>query len=212
MKRIWLITALLFALHAKAQMNPIPEDVSIGVYGRGETNFYRYYDNQELGSYFSDRINNAYSAGLSLHSSLTYLFNTNISVGFGEVNYRPDIRSGNSTLYQASLRLWTVNAVGELKFNDRPRFNPGFWFGFQGIFKESGTEVFSGAVVQERQWPQTRYMPQFGLSFHYKPRKFRIHFKAEAGMRLNSTNRTGYDYGLSQVFGGLHMLYRVKSW
>ncbi len=212
MNKIWLITILLWASHAGAQMNPVPEDISIGVYGRGETNFYRYYDNQELGSYFSDRINNAYSAGLSLHSSLTYLFNTNISVGFGEVNFRPDIRSGNSTLYQASLRLWTVNAIGELKFNDKPRFNPGIWFGFQGIFKESGTEIFSGAVVQERQWPKTRYMPQFGVSFHYKPRKIRMHFKAEAGMRLNSTNRTGYDYGLSQVFLGLHMLYRVKSW
>jgi len=89
-------------------MSPIPEDISIGVYGRGETNFYRYYANEELGSFFTDRVNNAYSAGLSLHSSLTYLFNTNISVGFGEVNFRPDIRSGNSTLYQASLRLWTA--------------------------------------------------------------------------------------------------------
>ncbi len=212
MKKSGLIISLLLTFQAKAQMNPIPENISIGVYGRAETNFYRYYDNQELGSYFSDRINNAYSAGLSLHSSLTYLFNTNISVGFGEVNYRPDIRSGNSTLYQASLRLWTVNAIGELKFNDKPRFNPGIWFGFQGIFKESGTEVFSGAVVQERQWPQTRYMPKFGLSFHYKPRKIPVHFKLEGGMRLNSSNRTGYDYGLSQVFGGLHMLYRVKSW
>jgi len=212
MKRFWFFAAVLTLMQAKAEMNPIPEDISFGLYGRAETNFYRYYANEELGSFFSDRINNAYSAGLSMHSSLSYLFNTNISVGFGEVNFRPDIRSGNSTLHQASLRMWTVNAIGELKFNNKPRFNPGVWFGFQGIFKESSTEIFSGAVVPERQWPKTRCMPQFGLSFHYKPRKIPIHFKLEGGMRLNSTNRTGYDYGLSQVFGGLHMLYRVKSW
>jgi hypothetical protein len=212
MKRLLLMVFVYTASYAKAQLNSIPEDISFGFYGRAETNFYRYYANEQLGDFFTDRVNNAYSAGLSLHSSLTHLFNANISMGFGEVNYRPDIRTGNSTLYQASLRLWTLNAVGELKFNDKPRSNMGVWFGFQGIFKESGSEIFSGAVIQERQWPQTRYMPQFGISFQYKPRKIPIHFKMEAGMRLNSTNRTGYDYGLSQVFGGLHMLYRVKSW
>ena len=212
MKKLLVTIVFLLGLHAKAQMQTIPENISIGVYGRGESNFFRYYGGQELGSFFTDRINNAYSAGLSLHSSLSYLFNANISMGFGEVNYRPDIRTGNSTLYQASLRLWTVNSLGELKFNDKPRFNPGVWFGIQGVFKESATEVFSGTKIAERQWPQARYMPQFGLSFHYKPRKIPIHFKLEGGMRLNSTNRTGYDYGLSQVFGGLHMLYRVKSW
>jgi hypothetical protein len=195
-----------------AQMNTIPENISIGLYGRGETNFYRYYGGEELGAYFSDRVNNSYSAGLSVHSSISYLFNGNVSMGFSEVNYKPDIRSGNSVLYQSSLRLWNLNAVGELKFNDRPRFNPAVWFGFQGLFKESSNEIFSNGIVSERQWPQTRWMPQFGLSFHYKPRKIRLHIKAEAGLRLNSTNRTGYDYGLSQAFGGLHLLYRVKSW
>lgn len=212
MKRLVILSCSMFALFAKAQIHSIPEDISVGVYGRSETNFYRYYGNQELGSYFSDRISNAYSAGLSVQSSLTYLFNANISMGLGEVKYRPDIRSGNSTLYEASLRLWTVNAIGELKFNDKPRFNPAVWFGLQGIFKEGGNEVFSNGIVPERQWPQSRYMPQFGISFHYTPVKLPIHVKAEAGMRLNSTNRTGYDYGLSQVFGGLHIFYRVKSW
>jgi hypothetical protein len=212
MKQILLLLTLLIAMRAEAQINSIPEDISVGIYGRGETNFYRYYANEELGNYYSDRINNAYSAGLSVQSSLSHLFNANISMGFGEVNYRPDIRSGNSILYQANLRLWTVNAVGELKFNDKPRFNPAIWFGLQGIFKESGSEVFSNGIISERQWPQSRYMPQFGLSFHYTPLKIPIHLKAEAGLRLNSTNRTGYDYGLSQAFGGLHIFYRVKSW
>lgn len=212
MKILLLIGSLFIAGTACAQMNSIPENISVGIYGRGETNFYRYYANQELGNFFTDRVNNAYSAGLSVQSSLSHLFNANVSMGFGEVNYRPDIRTGNSILYQASLRLWTVNAVGELKFNNKPRFNPAIWFGFQGIFKEGGTEVFSGSTVAERQWPQSRYMPQFGLSFHYTPLKIPVHLKAEAGIRLNSNNRTGYDYGLSQVFGGLHIFYRVKSW
>lgn len=209
LRYLMTLCILLCPLYAGAQ---VPETISAGIYGRGESNLYRYYSGQQLGDFFSRRASNAYSAGIAVQSSVTYLFNAMASFGFSEVTFRPDIRSGSSTLYQASLRLWHLNMAGELKFNDQGTFNPAFWFGLQGIFRQSATEIFSAGRVSERTWPKNRMMPQFGVAFYYKPRKSRFNFRAEAGMRLNSNNRTGYDYGLSQAFAGLSILYRVKSW
>lgn len=209
LRSLTILCLMLGPLYSGAQ---VPESISAGIYGRGESNLYRYYADQQLGNFYSRRASSAYSAGIAVQSSVTYLFNAMASFGFSEVTFRPDIRSGNSTLYQASLRLWHLNMAGELKFNEQGTFNPAFWFGFQGIFRQSATEIFSGSRVPERTWPKNRMMPQFGVAFYYKPRKNSIHFRAEAGMRLNSNNRTGYDYGLSQVFAGLSILYRVKSW
>lgn len=207
-----LSIAVLLACSAVQVSSQIPENISLGLYGRGETNFYRYYAGKELGSFFSTRVNNAYSAGISAHSSINYLFNAGASFGFSEVSYRPDIRTGSSTLYQASIRFLHLNMTGELKFNEQGTFNPTFWMGMQGMFRQEATELFSAGRVEERLWPKNRWMPQFGLGFHYRPGKHRWHARAELGMRLNSNNRTGYDWGLSQVFAGLHLLYRVKSW
>ena len=206
------VFCFIFLLTATCGMGQIPENISIGVYGRGESNMYRYYGGKALGNYITTRVHNSYSAGLSVHASVNYLFNANISFGFSEANYRPDIISQNSQLYMASIRMWHLNTVGELKFNDKPKFNPTLIFGFQSMFKESANEKFSAAVVEETLWPKVRIMPQLGLGFQYMPRKTRFNFRGEAGLRLNSNNRTGYDYGLSQAFAGLHILYRVKSW
>lgn len=210
-RHIWLIGIMTLAWCADLRAQ-VPENISAGIYGRGESNLYRYYAGQQLGDFFTRRASNAYSAGAAVHSSVNHLFNAMAAFGFSEVTFRPDIRSGSSTLYQASLRLWHLNLSGELKFNERGTFNPAFWMGLQGIFRESATEIFSGNRVAERTWPKSRLMPQFGLAFYYKPSRSKFHFRAETGMRLNSANRTGYDYGLSQVFAGLSVLYRVKSW
>jgi len=208
-KALLFIVSLQFLLCTTAQ---IPENINIGVYGRGESNMYRYYGGQALGNFYTTRVHNSYSAGMSLHASVNYLFNAGISFGFSEANYRPDILTQNSQLYMASIRMWHLNTVGELKFNDKPIFNPTLIFGFQAMFKESANEKFSAGVVEESLWPRTRLMPQLGIGFQYTPRKTRLNIRAEAGLRLNSSNRTGYDYGLSQAFAGLHLMYRVKSW
>jgi hypothetical protein len=210
MKRF--LICLCFAAAACPLFSQTPENINIGIYGRGESNLYRYYGGTALGNFYTKRVNNSYSTGLSLHASVNYLFNAAISFGFSEANYRPDILAQNSQLYMASIRMWHLNMAGELKFNDKPLFNPTLILGFQAMFKESSNEKFSAGVVEELLWPRTRMMPQIGIGFQYTPRKTRLNLRAEAGLRLNSINRTGYDYGLNQAFAGLHLMYRVKSW
>lgn len=205
------LTTALFPVLSTAQFYS-PESLSAGIYGRGETNLYRYYSGKELGSFYTNRVQNSYSAGLATHLSINHLFNANVSFGFSEVTFKPDIRTGNSILYQSSLRLWNLNYSGELKLSSNEKFTPVTFLGFQSMFIESATEIFSAGIVEERKWPRNRTMLQWGIGMLATPFKKPVMFRVEAGLRLNATNKTGYEQKLSQLFAGLQIQYRLKSW
>ena len=211
LRPLTLLLLTFLSVDTKAQFYS-PENLSFGIYGRGESNLYRYYSGKELGSFFTTRVYNSYSAGISSHLSVNHLFNVNASFGFSEVTFKPEIRTGNSILFQSSLRLWHLNYCGELKLSSNEKFTPATFLGFQSMFKESATEIFSNGTIQERAWPKSRTMLQWGISFQIKPWKNKLQVRTEAGIRLNASNKVGYDQNLSQGFVGLQILYRVKSW
>ncbi|MBL7811605.1 MAG: hypothetical protein JNL57_05235 [Bacteroidetes bacterium] len=202
------IAGLLYCSGANAQ---VPENLYFGVYGRQENNLYRYYSGNTLGTYYTTRTSQGYSAGLAIHSSINYLFNACLGFGLSEAHYSPALSKGNSQLYQASLRLWHLNLQGELKLGQEEKHQPVFQAGGQWIFKESGREIFSNGDIEEFKWPQTRFMPQLGVGWNFVLKNKWV-VKPNLGIRINTKNKVGYDYSANQIFFGCTAVYRVKSW
>lgn len=207
-----LLTLYFFVLAhaAAAQFSPI-ENVSIGVYGRGEQNIYNYFEGRGLGDYYTQRVTSGYSAGLHVHSSINYLFNASLSVGIGECKYAPQLKKGNTQLYSSQMRLVFISPAAELKLGTNEKNRPVFQLGGQFMMVNKKTEIFSNYAEPTLQWPKTRFMPFIGIGYQISVRK-KWMIQPSAQLRIAINNKVGYDYPLNQVAFALHMVRKIKSW
>jgi hypothetical protein len=199
-----------FCSYSAAQ--PLLEDISIGISGRTEQNIYRYYNNQGIGNFNTLRVSNGYSAGLTMHSSVNYLFSAGIGVNLAEASYRPDLEKNGSVLWSNQLRLWQFDFWGELKLSQNEKSHPMLMLGGQMMFVDYKRELYSKpGDADVYSWPQQRFMPKIGLSYYQEIGK-KWQLIPNIGFRLALANKVGYDYVFNQFFAGVNLTYRLKSW
>ena len=208
-KRFILLFCIQFCWLSVA--NAQLENFSMGVYGRAEGNAYRRYNTTGLGSYYTTRVSTGYSSGVCMIASVNYLFNAGLNFGLAEAQYHPNIAKDGSSLWTAQLRLWHFDVWGELKLSDNEKRRPLFMLGGQFMFLEHSREIFSQQRIDAYSWPQSRFMPKLGLGYYWALGK-KFHITAYAGLRVALHNSVGYDYILNQVYGGINIAYRLKSW
>ncbi len=212
MKTKAFVLLSFMAMTVALAAQPLLEDLAIGLNGRTEQNIYRYYNSKGIGNFNTLRVSNGYSAGITVHSSINYLFSAGLGLSLGEASYNPDLERNGSILWSNRMLLWQFDFWGELKLSQNEKSHPILILGAQGMFIEHKRELFSKpGDADAYAWPQQRLMPKIGLGFYHElGRKWQM--TPSFGIRIAPKNTVGYDYGVSQFFAGINFAYKIKTW
>lgn len=196
-------------------MAQVPENLSVGVYGRQENNFYKYFENNDASHVRSTRSSLGYSAGIAIHSSVTYFLNAELGFGFSEQKYSPGLKgyeNGQSTtLYDINLRMYHLNATAELKLGDHKFVKPAFFLGLQGNFIRDFTTQYDGYGGVLAEYPGARFKLQTGFAVNIHLKKDRFLLKPYMGFRVPMSKARAYENSIDQFFFGLTLAVKVKT-
>ncbi|MBU6324010.1 MAG: DUF3248 domain-containing protein [Bacteroidetes bacterium] len=187
--------------------------VSIGLAGSADFNNYRIYYGKSLGKDYTTSNTVGWSAGIQTRFELNYLLHLQAGFFQGEANYRPYIQTSRGLLQTTLVRQYSLPLGLGLNLAGEKGLHPFVQAGFVNIWRASQVEYFENGVVRgggARSWPSFAMMPyvRLGLSRNLGD-KFIL--QAEGTLRMDGSNKTGFNPFASQYGFGLALRYKLSA-
>ncbi len=184
--------------------------VSLGPAGSAEFNNYRIYYGKSLGDDYTTSNTVGWSAGIQSRFELNYLLHLQAGFFQGEANYRPYIQTARGLLEKTLVKTFTLPVGIGLNLAGTKTVHPFVQAGFANIWRTAQVEYFQDREVRggdDRSWPAFSMMPYVRIGLG-KDLGTKCTLQAEGSVRMDGSNKPGFNTFASQVGFGLALRYR----
>lgn len=184
--------------------------VSVGLAGSADFNNYRVYYGKSLGYDYTSSNTVGWSAGVQTRFELNYLLHLQTGFFQGEANYRPYIQTSRGLLQTTLVRQYSLPLGLGLNLAGTKGLQPFVQGGFVNIWRSSQVEYFEDREVRggdDRSWPSFAMMPYIRLGL-VKNLGEKFILQAEGTLRMDGSNKTGFNTFASQYAFGLALRYK----
>lgn len=185
----------------------------MGLAGSADFNNYRIYYGKALGNDYTTSNTVGWSAGIQTRFELNYLLHLQAGFFQGEANYRPYIQTSRGLLQSTLVRQYTLPVGLGLNLAGENGVHPFVQAGFVNIWRSAQVEYFADREVRggdDRSWPSFAMMPYVRLGLA-KQLGEKFILQAEGTIRLDGSNKTGFNTFASQYGFGLSLRYKLST-